>query len=134
MASRRESGKPRGEAERAYPSALSVRYDTMTGQVVIELGGGLELRFRAEEAQGLSGASDEALSEIEISPFGLGLHWPQLDADLYVPGLLEGCLGSRAWMASRMGAAGGVVRSEAKAAASRSNGKLGGRPKKSAAA
>ena len=36
--------------------------------------------------------------KIEISPNGLGLHWPQLDADLYVPALIEGAFGSRRWM------------------------------------
>ena len=38
----------------------------------------------------LEGASSAALSEIEITPSGLGLHWPQLDVDLYLPSLLHG--------------------------------------------
>jgi len=42
------------------------------------------------------------LAGIEISPSGLGLHFPQLDANLYLPALLEGFLGSRQWMASAM--------------------------------
>jgi hypothetical protein len=40
------------------------------------------------------------LSKIEISPSGLGLHFPAIDADLYLPALLDGFLGSRRWMAS----------------------------------
>ena len=39
-------------------------------------------------------------------------------------------MGSRQWMASRMGKAGGSASTPAKAQASRANGKLGGRPKK----
>jgi len=30
---------------------------------------------------------------------GLGLHWPALDADLYVPGILDGVFGYRTWTA-----------------------------------
>ncbi|HMK89880.1 MAG TPA: DUF2442 domain-containing protein [Methylocystis sp.] len=32
--------------------------------------------------EGLAGASDEDLAEIEISPAGLNLQWPRLDADV----------------------------------------------------
>jgi hypothetical protein len=53
-----------------------------------------------------------------------------VDADLYVPALLEGLLGSKRWMASRLGRIGGQSRSGAKKAASVANGRLGGRPKK----
>jgi hypothetical protein len=53
-----------------------------------------------------------------------------LDADIYLPALLEGFLGSRRWMAAQMRKAGGKASTKAKAAASRRNGKLGGRPRK----
>lgn len=33
-------------------------------------------------------------SRRSLSPNALGLHWPLLDADLYVPGLIEGAFGS----------------------------------------
>jgi hypothetical protein len=56
---------------------------------------------------------------------------PRLDADLYVPALLEGVLGSRRWMAARLGAVGGQARTQAKAAAARANGRRGGRPSRS---
>jgi hypothetical protein len=45
---------------------------------------------------------------------------------------LEGLLGSRQWMAARLGQRGGKARSASKTAASRANGKLGGRPRKAA--
>jgi hypothetical protein len=70
------------------------------------------------------------LNRIEISPSGFGLHFPALDADLDVPGLLEGFLGSKTWMASRLGQIGGQSSSKTKKAAARANGRLGGRPKK----
>lgn len=49
--------------------------------------------------QGLQHAQPVELAEIEISPTGLGLHFPLLDADVYIPSLLKGALGSRLWMA-----------------------------------
>lgn len=90
----------------------------------------VDVSFSPRDAQGLENATAGQLAEIEITPPGFGLHWPKLDFDLYVPALLEGMLGSRRWMAARLGAAGGRSRSKAKAAASRENGKLGGRPAK----
>jgi len=47
-----------------------------------------------------------------------------------LPGLLEGFLGSKRWIASRLGQVGGKSKSMAKRAAARVNGKLGGRPRK----
>ena len=80
--------------------------------------------------EGLEDAKPLQLSSIEISPSGFGLNFPELDADLYVPGILEGLLGSKKWMASRLGRIGGQSTSRAKKAASRINGRLGGRPRK----
>jgi hypothetical protein len=85
-----------------------------------------------QDAQGLEKATPAQLSEIEISPSGFGLSFPKLDADIYVPALLEGSFGSRKWMAARLGAQGGKARSLAKRTAARANGALGGRPRKSA--
>jgi hypothetical protein len=70
------------------------------------------------------------LERIEISPSGYGIHFPKVDADLYLPALLMGFLGSRNWMAARLGALGGKSRSSAKVAAAKRNGRRGGRPKK----
>jgi len=98
--------------------------------VVIELSSGLSIAFKPQLAQGLEHATPDQLRTIDISPSGLGLHFPALDADLYLPGLLQGFLGSRRWMAAQLGTAGGRAKSAAKTAAARANGKLGGRPKK----
>jgi hypothetical protein len=112
--------------------AESARYDQRTGRIVVSLSNGLELGVPAALAEGLRGARAADLSEIEVSPTGLGLHWPRLDADLYLPALMEGVFGSRRWMAQVMGKAGGRSRSATKRAAARENGRLGGRPRKSA--
>ncbi|MEZ5582057.1 MAG: DUF2442 domain-containing protein [Candidatus Competibacteraceae bacterium] len=112
--------------------AVAARYDRRIGRVVVSLSTGLEIAFPPRLAQELENAKPADMSVIEISPSGFGLHFPTLDADLYLPALLDGMLGSRRWMASRMGEQGGKVRSTAKAAASRENGKQGGRPRKPA--
>src|SRR5258708_18363974 len=121
------------ELQAALPKAVSAHYDRKSGQIVIQLSSRVNVSFSPRDAQGLENAKPSQLEEIEISPSGFGIHFPKLDADLYVPGLLEGFLGSRKWMASRLGQAGGQSRSQAKKAASRANGRLGGRPKKKAA-
>lgn len=112
------------------PTARSAWYDRRTGRVVIALSTGLDISFPPNLAQGLKKASPDDLDTIEITPSGFGLRFPKLDADLYLPGLLEGFLGSKHWMAARLGARGGQSKSKTKAKAARANGKLGGRPKK----
>ena len=79
------------------------------------------------------GATTAQLRKIEITPMRYGLHFPLLDAWFDITSLMHGHFGTRKWMAARLGAAGGSVRSQAKTAAARANGKLGGRPRKAAA-
>ena len=126
-----EMADQRAEALRkTFPHAVSAHYDRASGRIWVELSSKLTVSFSPRDAQGLEHARASQLEPIEISPSGFGLHFPKLDADLYVPGLLEGFLGSKKWMAARMGQTGGQSRSLAKKAASRANGKLGGRPRK----
>lgn len=116
--------------QETFPRAVSAHYDRASGRVVVELSSKIAVSFRPGDAQGLEHAKPADLVEIELSPSGFGIHFPRLDADFYVPALLEGFLGSRKWMAARMGEIGGQSRSKAKKAASRANGKMGGRPAK----
>jgi hypothetical protein len=115
------------------PAATAAYYDRKSKRIIVQLSSGIGIFFSPHDAQGLENATPAQLSEIEISPSGFGIHFPKLDADLYVPGILEGVLGSRKWMAARLGAAGGRSRSLPKRTAARANGALGGRPRKSAA-
>jgi hypothetical protein len=116
----------------SVPRAIAAHYDRESDRIVIQLSSKLNISFSPHDAEGLENAKPSELEEIEITPSGFGIHFPKLDADLYVPALLEGFLGSKRWMASRLGQIGGKSRSAAKKAASRANGRLGGRPKKAA--
>ena len=118
------------ELQASIPRAVSARYNRKNRRVEIQLNSNLYVSFSPRDAQGLGEATPSQLQEIEISPSGFGIHFPKLDADLYLPAILQGFLGSRKWMASRLGQVGGKSRSAAKKAASRANGKLGGRPRK----
>ena len=129
-----ERAEKRMDLLREAGHAVKARFDKHRGRVVVALNTGVEVTFPTRLAEGLADASPEKLADIEISPTGLGLYWPKLDADLYVPSLLQGILGSKKWMASQLGAEGGKARSSAKTAAARINGRRGGRPKKVAAA
>lgn len=94
----------RMSALRSACHAVAARYDRCKSQVIVSLNTGVELSFPPELAQGLADASPDSLAEIEISPAGHGLHWPQLDADVYLPALLQGVFGSKSWMTQQPGA------------------------------
>jgi hypothetical protein len=122
------------EVEASHPRAVRARYDSKRGQIVVHLSSRLDVAFSPRDAEGLEDASPTQLEPIEISPSGFGIHFPKLDAYIYLPALLEGFLGSKRWMASRLGAVGGRSRSAAKTSAARKNGRAGGRPRKAATA
>jgi hypothetical protein len=77
----------------------AARYDRRVSRIMVNLSNGLELAFPPHLAEGLANAKPADLAVIEITRAGLGLHWPRLDADLYLPPLLEGVFGSPRWMA-----------------------------------
>ncbi|PZV19752.1 MAG: DUF2442 domain-containing protein [Leptolyngbya sp.] len=80
--------------------AVGVYYDAANHVIVLRLNSGASFSFLPDIAQGLVGASPENLATVEITPSGTGLHWENLDADFTVLGLLNGCFGTRAWMAA----------------------------------
>jgi hypothetical protein len=70
-------------------SAKTARY--ATGQIIIEMHSGLEIRFPVKGNPRLEKGNPAQLNRIELSPFGL--HWPELDEDLSLRGLMEGNYG-----------------------------------------
>lgn len=97
-----EAATYRGEAmRRTTPWAVRARYDRRARRIVVRLSSGMDLSFSPKDAQGLEHATPDQLAEVEILGVGYGLHWETLDADLYVPALLQGVTGTAAWMARR---------------------------------
>ncbi len=80
----------RGAARKAVnPTVASVRYDRRVGRVVIALSSGLELAFPPSAVQGLEHARPADLVDAQISPSGLGIHFPP-GPDRLAPGLCRG--------------------------------------------
>jgi Protein of unknown function (DUF2442) len=128
------------EFDRAIERAKKLRREPLVTAVEYKAGPGLDLLILKlsdghrhviprEELQGLQSATKELLERVEILGGGTGLHWPDLDADFYVPGLLRGVYGTKKWMAE-IGRSGGSARSAAKKRAARVNGAKGGRPRR----
>ena len=63
------------------------------GFVVVVLKSGVTLKFAVAENPRLAHGTLEQLNHIEISPFGL--HWPDLDEDLSIRGIIQGDYGQR---------------------------------------
>lgn len=126
-----QTATARGEQTRQGGYAVSAKYDTRNNRLVVKLNTGVVIMVPIHLLEDLAGTHDHHdLCEIEITPAGLGLHWPKLDADVYVPALMHGVFGTKSWMAAQLGATGGKATSAAKKAAARANGAKGGRPRK----
>lgn len=132
MASREKSGASgtRGKNAITGKCATGARYDSHLKQVIVTLDSGFQFLLDPKRTQGLQEANEASLRQIRIIGPGLGLYFPKLDVDVHVPSLLEGHLGSKKWAAAQIGRAGGRARTTIKSAASRRNGKLGGRPRR----
>ena len=122
----RARGKARSEDASAVVDA---RYDRALDAVRLLFRGGGAMTIPRRFIPGLKGQRASALESVSVSPAGDALSWTTLDADVYVPGLVERAFGHRLFAAAA-GQRGGRRRSKAKAAAARQNGAKGGRPKK----
>ncbi|QRG10120.1 DUF2442 domain-containing protein (plasmid) [Xanthobacter dioxanivorans] len=96
-----EAAREQGEARLRGPRAESAFFDPACVRLVIRLTDGAVLELVPSDVQGLERATPAELAEIELEPFGLALHFPKLNADLYVPALAQGVFGSASWMADR---------------------------------
>lgn len=104
-------------------AAKSAKYDARSGEIRIRLNNGISAGFPLHLIPELKAASANDLRKIVVEGRGYGLHVPALDADISVARLFADHLGATGLLAR-------VKRTQA----SRANGKLGGRPKKTEAA
>lgn len=61
------------------------------GMIVLTMHSGAECKFPALQNPRLARGTPRELGNIELSPFGL--HWPDLDEDLSIRGILAGDYG-----------------------------------------
>ncbi len=115
-------------ARKAFNRAVTARYSRSTEQVTVVFANNASFSFPAHLAPALKKATPAQLQQVEVSPSGEGLVWPDIDADMSVGGMLETVIGASVVM-SELGRIGGRARSDAKLRASRLNGAKGGRPK-----
>ncbi len=65
-----------------------------SGKIHVLLSDRKEVSFPVELNSKFNGASETELNNIEITCGGTGLHWPALDEDLSITGIMEGRFGS----------------------------------------
>jgi hypothetical protein len=131
---RYRAARARGEARAKDPSAVvNASYDSRANAIRLLFHGGGVMTIPAGFIPGLEAQPASALASVSVSPAGDALLWPSIDADVYVPGLVERAFGHRLFAAAA-GRRGGRRRTKAKAAAARRNGARGGRPRKPAVA
>ena len=66
----------------------------LNGMIVLTMCSGSEVRFPVALNPRLARGTPQELANIELSPFGL--HWPDLDEDLSIRGILAGDYGQPA--------------------------------------
>ena len=71
------------------PRAVSAHYDAGRNRIIVRLTTGVEIGFAPRDVEDLRNASRDDLKAVEVEAFGLGIHFPTIDADLYVPALLR---------------------------------------------
>ena len=92
----------RGARRRKESSyAVRARFENERRRVIVTLSSQDEFGFYPAQVEGLEEARPKDLAQIEITPSGFGLHFPALDAYVYLPALMRGIKGSPDWLAKR---------------------------------
>lgn len=121
------------EADAVEPRAERVHYDARKKQVILHLRRGAVVAIPLERIRWLRGATARQLAGLYADRTGDAIISDELDMHIGIQGLLADLVGLTG-AAAMLGSEGGKVKSPAKVAAARANGKRGGRPRKKTAA
>ena len=108
--------------------ARAVRFDRAKGRIVLELSSGVLFAFPASAIPALRRAGPSQLAQVVTTASGSTLRWDALDVDVSVAGLLLAAV-DPAERVRYLASLAGRATSPAKAAAARTNGAKGGRPR-----
>ena len=118
-------------ARRRGHRARAVRFDRAKGRVVLELSSGVLFAFPVAAIPALRRAGPAQLAQVVTNASGSSLRWDALDVDVSVAGLLLAAV-DPAERLRYLASLAGRATSPAKAAAARTNGAKGGRPRTTA--
>jgi Protein of unknown function (DUF2442) len=117
------------EQNLSEPKACEVLYDKKLRKIIIHFDNGCKFECPVSLLQGVCNLTDDEIAKVKLTPAGWGVTWSDAELDFGVNELVQGIFGTKAWM-KEIAAKGGRSKSGKKQAASRINGKKGGRPKK----
>ncbi|HZX68833.1 MAG TPA: DUF2442 domain-containing protein [Candidatus Elarobacter sp.] len=110
--------------------AVAARYDRAHDMLELTLRNGIVVRFPRKSIWEIARFTPSEIGRVEVQPGGEGISIRKLDVDISVAGLLADELGSL--FSRALGARTRGISTPKKAAASRENGRKGGRPKRAA--
>lgn len=97
-----EAAEVRGrELLQDAPVASAASFDRARRRIVVELADGRAYAFPPRLVEDLARADPADLEDIVVDGAGLNLYWPRLEVDLFVPDLVAGVFGTKAWMERR---------------------------------
>jgi hypothetical protein len=120
-----DEARRRGREERLATCARSVKYLAARDSFLLKMFTGASVELPRHLIPYVDKASQRMAAEVTLSPAGSGLCWERLDMHHSVSGLIREIFGL-----ARDFRRAGATKSNARAAASRANGRLGGRPRK----
>lgn len=71
------------------PRAIAARYLPGRDRIEIDLASGWSVQVPRSFSARLAAASAQDCEQVEIVDSGLGLHWPAIDEDWYVPAVID---------------------------------------------
>lgn len=120
-----ERAEQRGKDMQGALYARSVRFSSARDSFTLRMFAGPTVEIPRSMIPHVKEASRSLAAGVTLSPMGSSLHWEALDMDFSVPGLIREVFGITEPLRRA-----GATKSPARAAASKANGRLGGRPRK----